>query len=84
MPDHNNKLFELICSQIAESGPMPIESYWDICLSHPQYGYYKRQDPLGQAGDFITAPEISQMFGEMIGIWCACAWSAWGRPEKIY
>jgi NADH dehydrogenase [ubiquinone] 1 alpha subcomplex assembly factor 7 len=84
MPDHNSKLLELIRSQIAESGPMPIDSYWEICLSHPEHGYYKRQDPFGRSGDFITAPEISQMFGEMVGIWCACAWSAWGRPEKIY
>lgn len=84
MPDHSKKLLEIILSQIAESGPMPIESYWDLCLSHPEHGYYKRQDPLGGAGDFITAPEISQMFGEMVGIWCAGAWFALGKPEKFH
>lgn len=84
MSDHSKKLLDLICSRIAESGPMPVESYWDLCLSHPEHGYYKRQDPLGRSGDFITAPEISQMFGEMVGIWCAGAWFALGKPEKFH
>ena len=52
----------------------------ELCLSHPQYGYYATRDPLGATGDFTTAPEISQMFGEMIGVWVASVWEMMGRP----
>jgi NADH dehydrogenase [ubiquinone] 1 alpha subcomplex assembly factor 7 len=51
-----------------------------LALGHPSLGYYRRQDPLGVAGDFVTAPEVSQMFGEIIGLWLAEAWSGLGRP----
>src|SRR5690625_3243302 len=51
----------------------------ELCLAHPEHGYYRTRDPLGAAGDFITAPEISQMFGEMIGIWVASVWDQIGR-----
>jgi SAM-dependent MidA family methyltransferase len=54
-----------------------------LCLTHPQYGYYMTRDPLGATGDFTTAPEISQMFGELIGIWAAAAWRAMGSPENV-
>ena len=54
-----------------------------MCLAHPSLGYYRRRDPLGKAGDFTTAPEISQMFGEMIGIWCAHMWTELGRPDPF-
>ena len=53
----------------------------EIALTHPQYGYYMRKDPLGIQGDFITAPEISQIFGELIGAWSAAQWIAMGRPK---
>ncbi|MEM6906728.1 MAG: SAM-dependent methyltransferase [Pseudomonadota bacterium] len=59
----------VIRARIAQAGPMSVAEYMALCLGHPQHGYYMRQDPLGAAGDFTTAPEISQMFGEMIGIW---------------
>ncbi len=52
-------------------------------LGHPRYGYYTGRDPLGNDGDFITAPEISQMFGELIGLWCAVVWQAIGRPDPV-
>ncbi|MBL8658960.1 MAG: SAM-dependent methyltransferase [Rhodospirillales bacterium] len=52
-------------------------------LSHPQWGYYTTRDPLGRAGDFVTAPEISQVFGELIGAWCAGVWTAMGRPDPV-
>ena len=54
-----------------------------LCLTHPEHGYYTNRDPFGAAGDFTTAPEISQMFGELIGLWAAAAWRAMGSPENV-
>ncbi len=54
-----------------------------LCLGHPQHGYYMTRDPFGQAGDFTTAPEISQVFGELIGIWCAQVWQSLGKPPRF-
>ncbi len=51
------------------TGPIPFSSYMRQCLTNPQYGYYINKDPLGSQGDFTTSPEISQLFGEMVGIW---------------
>ena len=65
------------------AGPMPVSQYMELCLSHPQHGYYATRDPLGQAGDFTTAPEISQMFGELIGLWAASVWQSMGTPNRI-
>lgn len=62
---------------------MPVWRYMELCLSHPQHGYYIARDPLGRAGDFITAPEISQMFGELIGLWAASVWRAMGSPPLL-
>ena len=68
---------------IAAAGPMPVADYMRLCLSHPEYGYYITHDPLGVGGDFITAPEISQMFGELIGLWMAAVWQQLGAPENV-
>ena len=65
------------------AGPMPVADYMRLCLTHPQHGYYLTSDPLGAGGDFITAPEISQMFGELIGLWVASVWKQMGAPEKV-
>ena len=54
-----------------------------IALSDPEYGYYQTRDPLGVHGDFITSPEISQVFGEIIGLWCVVTWQNAGRPKNI-
>ena len=59
---------------IARDGPIPVDRYMELCLGHPQHGYYVTRDPLGAAGDFVTAPEVSQMFGELIGAWAATLW----------
>src|SRR3974390_163973 len=64
-------------------GPMPLARYMSLCLTHPQHGYYMSRDPFGVSGDFTTAPEISQMFGELIGLWGASAWQSMGSPESI-
>ena len=76
-------LGELINIQIMSQGPMSLSTYMNLCLTHPTLGYYRKADPLGETGDFITAPEISQMFGEMIGIWVAQVWQQLGSPTKF-
>lgn len=62
---------------------MAIDRYMGLCLGHPQYGYYVTRDPLGEKGDFITAPEISQVFGELIGVWAAAVWRSMGAPDPV-
>jgi NADH dehydrogenase [ubiquinone] 1 alpha subcomplex assembly factor 7 len=69
--------------RITAAGPMPVGEYMALCLSDPDYGYYTTRDPLGTRGDFITAPEISQMFGELLGLWMAAVWKQMGAPENI-
>jgi SAM-dependent MidA family methyltransferase len=68
---------------IATDGPIPVDRYMALALGHPRHGYYMTRDPLGAAGDFVTAPEISQIFGELIGIWVAATWQAMGRPAPV-
>jgi NADH dehydrogenase [ubiquinone] 1 alpha subcomplex assembly factor 7 len=65
---------------IAIDGPMPVARFMALCLGHPVHGYYVTRDPFGAGGDFITAPETSQMFGEIIGLWAAAVWAAMGTP----
>ena len=72
-----------IRSLIRADGPLRLDRYMELCLAHPDHGYYMGRDPLGRAGDFITAPEVSQMFGELIGVWCVDAWDAMGRPSEL-
>nr|WP_233280894.1 SAM-dependent methyltransferase [Devosia oryziradicis] len=74
---------ELIDMQIRTSGPMSVASYMALCLTHPTKGYYKADDPLGAAGDFVTAPEISQMFGELIGFFFVNLWQQMGSPKAV-
>ena len=59
---------------------MRLDEYMQLCLLHPQHGYYATRDPFGASGDFTTAPEISQMFGEMVGLALAQAWLDQGAP----
>lgn len=74
-------LADLLATRIARTGPMTIADYMAEALLHPQFGYYATRDPFGAAGDFITAPEISQMFGEMVGLCLAQSWLDQGRPR---
>lgn len=72
-------LGEHVRDLIALEGPITVERYMDLCLRH----YYATRDPLGAGGDFTTAPEISQMFGELIGLWMLEVWNAMGRPAPV-
>lgn len=74
-------LTDILKQRIAAAGPIPIADYMAECLMHPEHGYYATRDPLGVQGDFTTAPEISQMFGEMLGLALAQAWIDQGSPE---
>lgn len=76
-------LAQIIRQHIAEAGPITVAEYMQLCLGHPEHGYYIRQDPLGASGDFTTAPEISQMFGELLGLFLAQCWLDQGAPAPF-
>ncbi len=76
-----NALLRHIRAIIRDQGPVSLATYMGLTLGHPELGYYQRQSPFGAAGDFITAPEISQMFGELIGLWCVQRWRDMGSPS---
>ena len=72
-----------LIARIRQDGPMSVADYMAECLLHPTHGYYTTRDPLGAQGDFVTAPEISQMFGEMIGLCLAQSWMDQGKPARF-
>lgn len=72
-----------LAALIAQEGPLSIERYMALCLSDPRYGYYMTRDPLGARGDFITAPEISQVFGELLGLWCGECYRLMSSPASF-
>ena len=76
-------LRDRLTAQIASSGPISVAQYMTACLHDPDDGYYATRPAIGEAGDFITAPMVSQMFGEMIGVWAASAWELMGRPDEF-
>jgi NADH dehydrogenase [ubiquinone] 1 alpha subcomplex assembly factor 7 len=73
-------LSAVLAAEIRARGPLSVARFMELALGHPTLGYYQRHDPLGAAGDFVTAPEISQMFGEILGLWLAQAWTEGDRP----
>jgi SAM-dependent MidA family methyltransferase len=75
-------LAERIARLIAAQGPLSIAQFMTVALHDPRSGYYATRDPFGRGGDFITAPEVSQMFGELIGLWLVQAWREQGAPER--
>ncbi len=77
MPPKTNGLVDFI----SQKGAVTVAEYMELALSHPEFGYYMRKDPLGVKGDFTTAPEISQVFGELIGAWLSEEWHKMGKPE---
>src|SRR5215204_3468540 len=82
LPDRPT-LKDRLAAEIAQTGPLTMAQYMTACLHDPQDGYYATRPRLGAAGDFLTAPLVSQMFGELIGIWAASAWRLMGEPERF-
>ncbi|HKY94704.1 MAG TPA: SAM-dependent methyltransferase, partial [Kiloniellales bacterium] len=78
-----SSLGERIARQIAASGPLTVAQFMALALLDPKEGYYRRAEALGRAGDFITAPEVSQVFGELLGIWCIEQWHRLGEPRPF-
>ena len=72
-----------IAALIASAGPITVADYMILCLHDPAGGYYASHPALGEGGDFITAPHVSQMFGECLGLWAAEAWARLGEPARV-
>jgi NADH dehydrogenase [ubiquinone] 1 alpha subcomplex assembly factor 7 len=70
-------------ARIRRDGPLSVADYMQACLSDPNEGAYAARQPIGKAGDFITAPEISQIFGELLGLWCVAVWQSMGEPSAV-
>jgi len=76
-------LKERLRNHITDSGPLTISQFISLCLADKQQGYYHHASPFGVKGDFITAPEVSQMFGEMLSLWVLSTWQQMGAPQKF-
>jgi SAM-dependent MidA family methyltransferase len=76
-------LTDILVDRIRQGGPITVADYMAEALGHPEHGYYTTREPFGVDGDFTTAPEISQMFGELIGLWAAVTWQGLGAPPRI-
>lgn len=81
-PDRN-QLYRRIAALIDASGPISVADYMAMCLFDPEHGYYTTREPFGANGDFVTAPEISQMFGELVSVWLVTAWRSIGAPLPV-
>ena len=79
-----SNLKDILLKRIEANGPITLAEYMTDCLMHPTFGYYSQNTVFGTEGDFITAPEVSQMFGEMMGLWLADRWYKMGKPESVY
>ncbi len=79
----SSPLLARLIERIRRFGPISIAEYMATALGDPEHGYYRTRDPLGAAGDFVTAPEISQMFGELVGLWAAVVWQQMGSPGGL-
>ncbi len=69
--------------RIVRDGPISVHDYMESCLADRSEGYYPTRQPIGRDGDFITAPEISQIFGELIGAWAGAVWQEMGAPSRV-
>ncbi|MEH6630084.1 MAG: SAM-dependent methyltransferase [Halopseudomonas aestusnigri] len=76
-------VFTQLAKRIKLEGAITIADFMADVLTAPKHGYYMSGEPFGAAGDFITAPEVSQMFGELIGVWCADTWYNMGGPTEL-
>ena len=79
----SESLKQRLVREITLTGPMTIADYVTRCLHDPKGGYYATRPALGERGDFITAPMVSQMFGELLGLWAVETWQRLGAPEKV-
>lgn len=70
-------------ARIGAQGPISVRDYMAACLYDPEHGYYRARTAIGRDGDFITAPEISQIFGELLGLWAAVVWQQMGSPARV-
>ena len=77
-------LLDHLRRRVAAEGPLSVSDVMADALTHPRFGYYATRDPFGAGGDFITAPEVSQMFGELIGLWAAVVWQQMGSPGRVH
>ncbi len=78
-----NPLENLIRDIVRQRGHITVGEYMTLALGHPQWGYYMSREPFGAQGDFTTAPEVSQLFGEMLGVWAMTTWEKMGKPENV-
>jgi len=83
IPDLPTPLARILAARIAAGGAISVHDYVEACLADPEHGYYRKANPLGGGGDFITAPEISQIFGELIGLWAGEVWRTMGEPRPV-
>jgi len=82
-PTESTPLAAALRERITRDGPISVHDYMEACLADQRSGYYMTRQPIGKDGDFVTAPEISQMFGELIGVWAAAVWHAMGEPSSV-
>lgn len=82
-PSSDTPLADSLKAEIRAHGSITVQRFMDACLNDPQHGYYVRRPVLGAAGDFVTAPEISQVFGELLGLWSAVVWQQMGQPPVL-
>ncbi|MGH6736222.1 MAG: class I SAM-dependent methyltransferase [Methyloceanibacter sp.] len=84
---HHNPQSTLLAARlkarIARDGPLSVAAFMEACLADTGAGYYTSRQPIGEAGDFITAPEVSQMFGELLGLWAVAVWQSMGEPRPV-
>ncbi|MBY0461651.1 MAG: SAM-dependent methyltransferase, partial [Alphaproteobacteria bacterium] len=78
-----NQLNSLIIHEIQQKGPMTVKRFMELSLYHPLYGYYKSRPVLGKQGDYITAPELTQAFGELLALWMIDLWQRIGKPSVV-
>lgn len=76
-------LAEALRAHVRAQGPISVAQFMSACLTDPTHGYYHRPHVIGARGDFVTAPEISQVFGELVGLWCAVVWQQMGSPAEV-
>jgi NADH dehydrogenase [ubiquinone] 1 alpha subcomplex assembly factor 7 len=81
--DSDSPLLARLRARIEREGPLPVDEYMRSCLADPEHGYWRRQATIGADGDFVTAPEISQVFGELIGLWAGVVWRNMGAPVPV-